>query len=115
MERWLRITIEAAQQSRRSDVPAIDDPLSLKAALAATTATRKILLAETEEDTSLASVLATDQGAETALAIGPEGGWTPDEMALFAAQQWHSVTLGPRILRAETAAIAGLAIASALF
>jgi len=114
VERWRRIAIEAAQQSRRSDVPAIDDPLTLKAALAATVATRKILLAETEAETPLAAVLAADKGSDTVLAIGPEGGWTPDEMALFAAQQWHSVTLGPRILRAETAAIAGLAIASAL-
>jgi 16S rRNA (uracil1498-N3)-methyltransferase len=48
-----------------------------------------------------------------ALAIGPEGGWTPEEMSLFTQHQWTHVTLGPRILRAETAAIAALAIASA--
>jgi len=95
-------------------VPAIDDPLPLKAALAATTAACKILLAETEEETSLATVLEEAKNAETALAIGPEGGWTQDEMALFTAQDWRFVTLGPRILRAETAAIAALAIASAL-
>jgi len=45
--------------------------------------------------------------------VGPEGGWTPEEMALFTIHQWRSVTLGPRILRAETAAIAAIAIASA--
>ncbi len=50
-----------------------------------------------------------------ALAIGPEGGWTPEEMSLFSQQQWTHVTLGPRILRAETAAIAAIAIAAALF
>jgi 16S rRNA (uracil1498-N3)-methyltransferase len=48
-----------------------------------------------------------------ALAIGPEGGWTPEEMGLFTTHQWQHVTLGPRILRAETAAIAAIAIASA--
>jgi 16S rRNA (uracil1498-N3)-methyltransferase len=47
-----------------------------------------------------------------ALAIGPEGGWTPEEMSLFIQHQWQPVTLGPRILRAETAAIAAIAIAS---
>ncbi len=47
-----------------------------------------------------------------ALAIGPEGGWTPEEMLLFTQHQWQPVTLGPRILRAETAAIAAIAIAS---
>jgi 16S rRNA (uracil1498-N3)-methyltransferase len=114
VERWRRIALEAAQQSRRSDVPTIDDPIALKAALETATAPQKILLAETEEETSLAAILSAHKGTETALAIGPEGGWAQDEMALFAAEKWHSVTLGPRILRAETAAIAALAIASAL-
>jgi 16S rRNA (uracil1498-N3)-methyltransferase len=45
-----------------------------------------------------------------AIAIGPEGGWTPEEMFLFTQHQWQPVTLGPRILRAETAAIAAIAI-----
>jgi 16S rRNA (uracil1498-N3)-methyltransferase len=47
-----------------------------------------------------------------AIAIGPEGGWTPEEISLFLQHQWQPVTLGPRILRAETAAIAAIAIAS---
>jgi len=114
VERWRRIAHEAAQQSRRSDVPAIDDPLALQPALAATSSATKILLAETEEEISLASILTAHQGQPAALAIGPEGGWTQQEMELFTAQEWHFVTLGPRILRAETAAIAALAIASAL-
>jgi 16S rRNA (uracil1498-N3)-methyltransferase len=46
-----------------------------------------------------------------AIAIGPEGGWTPEEISLFTQHQWQPVTLGPRILRAETAAIAAIAIA----
>jgi len=56
-------------------------------------------------------------GAPTtlALAIGPEGGWAMEEMALFSAHGWTHVTLGPRILRAETAAIAAIAIAAAQF
>jgi 16S rRNA (uracil1498-N3)-methyltransferase len=114
VDRWRRIAREAAQQSRRSDIPAIDDPIALKTALEAVTAPQKILLAETEEKNSLAAALSAHKSTATALAIGPEGGWTQDEMALFTAQQWQFVTLGPRILRAETAAIAALAIASAL-
>ncbi len=43
-------------------------------------------------------------------AIGPEGGWAPEEEALFDANGWRAVSLGPRILRAETAAIAALAV-----
>jgi RsmE family RNA methyltransferase len=47
-----------------------------------------------------------------AIAIGPEGGWTPEEISLFTQHNWQPVTLGPRILRAETAAIAAIAIAA---
>ena len=48
--------------------------------------------------------------AAVTLAIGPEGGWTEEEMALFAQHEWQAATLGKSILRAETAAIAALAI-----
>jgi 16S rRNA (uracil1498-N3)-methyltransferase len=108
VERWRRIVREAAQQSRRSDVPEVDDPVALKLALSNVTATTKVLLAETEEEKTLSSALV--EAADVALAIGPEGGWAPEEMKLFEENGWKSVTLGPRILRAETAAIAGLAI-----
>ena len=64
-----------------------------------------------EQQTPLLAAL-NQQAGDTALAIGPEGGWTPDEMALFTTHNWQHVTLGPRILRAETAAIAAIAIAS---
>jgi 16S rRNA (uracil1498-N3)-methyltransferase len=47
------------------------------------------------------------------IAVGPEGGWTAEELALFRSAGWQSVGLGPRILRAETAAIAALAIIGA--
>jgi 16S rRNA (uracil1498-N3)-methyltransferase len=43
-------------------------------------------------------------------ALGPEGGWAPAEEALFDASGWRAVSLGPRILRAETAAVAALAV-----
>jgi 16S rRNA (uracil1498-N3)-methyltransferase len=46
------------------------------------------------------------------IAIGPEGGWAPEEEALFDANGWIAASLGPRILRAETAAIAALAVAA---
>ena len=121
--RWRKIVLEAAQQSRRSDLPDLDEPHPLKAALATVTAPRKILLAETEQQNTLTAALQrsrlpegpdAERNRELALAIGPEGGWAPDEIELFLSQGWEPVTLGPRILRAETAALAGLAICSAL-
>ena len=113
VERWRRIVREAAQQSRRSDVPLVDEPVALKAALGTVSAEKKLLLAETEQENSLKAALQSEF-ASVALAIGPEGGWTAEEMALFSESGWKHVTLGPRILRAETAAIAGLAVCAAM-
>jgi 16S rRNA (uracil1498-N3)-methyltransferase len=112
VERWKRIVLEAAKQSRRSDVPVMDNPIALQEALAMVDAGTKLLLAETEQENTLSVALVG--ASDVALAIGPEGGWTPEEMALFAGNGWKSVTLGPRILRAETAAIAGLAVCSSV-
>jgi 16S rRNA (uracil1498-N3)-methyltransferase len=121
-ERWRRIALEAAKQSRASAVPAIQDPLPLKMALNETarseTSALRLLLDETEHGTMLAH--AFEANAETNpvrhsihVAVGPEGGWTAEELALFRSAGWQSVGLGPRILRAETAAIAALAIIGA--
>ncbi len=121
--RWRKIVLGAAQQSRRSDLPELDDPTPLKAALASVTAPHKLLLAETEEQNTLAAALQSHRlpdgpdaegNRALALAVGPEGGWAPEELQLFTAQAWRPVTLGPRILRAETAALAAVAICSAL-
>ena len=125
--RWRRIALESAKQSRRTDLPEIADPAKLEAALAAEAAPVRLLLSEIEQSVSLASALSKaneldaphleemwdGSGNKLALAIGPEGGWSPEEMALFTQHNWTHVTLGPRILRAETAAIAALAIAGA--
>jgi 16S rRNA (uracil1498-N3)-methyltransferase len=113
VERWRRIALEAAKQSRRSDLPQVDDPLPLKQALALTSSATKLLLAETEQENSIAAAV-KDATGEIALAIGPEGGWAAEEMQLFSENGWRHITLGPRILRAETAAIAALSICSAL-
>jgi 16S rRNA (uracil1498-N3)-methyltransferase len=48
------------------------------------------------------------------LAVGPEGGWTAEEEVLFAAEGWRPVSLGPRILRAETAGISAMAVVAAM-
>jgi 16S rRNA (uracil1498-N3)-methyltransferase len=80
-----------------------------------THATLKIVLAETERGITLKQALAANRKMETgsslALAVGPEGGWREDELAAFAEAGWISASLGPTILRSETAAIAALAIA----
>jgi len=114
VERWRRIAHEAAQQSRRTSVPSVTQPMPLKAALTNTSAPVRVLLSETEQERTLLAALA-EAPESLALAIGPEGGWTQDEMDLFSQHTWIHVTLGPRILRAETATIAALAIAGTVF
>jgi 16S rRNA (uracil1498-N3)-methyltransferase len=111
VERWRRIAREAAQQSRRVAVPEIAAPVKLKDGLARIGgACQKIVLAEVEREHALKDVLS---GSPTVLAIGPEGGWTEYELRLFAETGWTTASLGPTILRAETAAIAALAITEA--
>src|SRR5215467_7757364 len=107
-ERWRRIAIEAAEQSRRTSPPEIADPAKLKDALRASQALR-IVLSESEQETTLRGVLAT-AGDEVSLAVGPEGGWTNEEQQTFQEAGWLAASLGPTILRAETAAIAAIAI-----
>jgi 16S rRNA (uracil1498-N3)-methyltransferase len=115
-ERWRRIALEAAKQARRSDLPAIAEPGRLADFLTGNQgAALRILLSEAEEDQPLLRILEHDRvgSGEIMLAIGPEGGWTSSEMARFRDAGWHSASLGTRILRVETAAIAALAIVNA--
>jgi 16S rRNA (uracil1498-N3)-methyltransferase len=113
VERWRRIARESAQQSRRTAVPEIREPLKLTDAVQCGGGSR-IVLAETENETQLIDALRErSKIASLALAIGPEGGWTLDELQLFDKAGWVSASLGATVLRAETAAIAALAIARA--
>ena len=74
--------------------------------------TTRIVLAETEREAMLAEILrAHGEASSLALAVGPEGGWTADELQLFQQSGWMAASLGDTILRAETAAIAALAVA----
>ena len=115
VERWQRIVRQASEQSRRSAPPEIVAPLELADALNFPQALR-IVLAESEEQALLRDVVnpkAAEHGI--ALAVGPEGGWTEDELQSFKKAGWISASLGNTILRAETAAIAATAlVASAL-
>lgn len=125
VERWRRIAHEAAQQSRRASAPTIAEPVKLKDVLSIA-GDLKIVLAESEKKLTLRDALKDIAGSPTSaksgqmwgtvvLAVGPEGGWTEDESKLFADTGWISASLGPTILRAETAAIAAIAVANSLF
>ena len=111
MERWRKIAREAAQQARRIAPPEIADPVMLSKAVAEATGSR-IVLSEAEQTISLKAAI-TGVTPPLALAFGPEGGWTEQELKAFAAAGWTPASLGHTILRAETAAIAAVAVAMA--
>jgi 16S rRNA (uracil1498-N3)-methyltransferase len=111
LERWNRITAEAARQCGRRTVPAVRwYPSAAEAAADATQGLRMILW-EDERTCRLKDTLAAapDPGS-VIVSIGPEGGFDPHETELFVGHGFQSVSLGSRILRTETAAIAIVAI-----
>jgi 16S rRNA (uracil1498-N3)-methyltransferase len=111
-ERWRRIARQAAEQSRRALPPEIAAPIGFPETLALPGDVR-IVLAESEEQALLRDVLESlPQEAGIVLAVGPEGGWTTDELQGFHQAGWTSASLGRTVLRAETAAIAATAIAA---
>ena len=112
-ERWLRLARQAAEQSRRVAPPEISVPIKLKELSGASgpgAGVLRVVLAESEIRASLRDVLSPST-SEAVLAIGPEGGWTDDELAWFRESGWITASLGQTILRAETAAIVGVALA----
>jgi 16S rRNA (uracil1498-N3)-methyltransferase len=108
VERWQRIARQAAEQSRRTSSPEIAHPLKLKDA-ATLPGNCRIVLSEIEKHQRLVDLLPDD--GEIVMAFGPEGGWTGSEIELFHNGGWKPASLGDTILRAETAAIAAMAVA----
>jgi 16S rRNA (uracil1498-N3)-methyltransferase len=111
IERWRRIALEASQQSRRAFLPQVEDPVDLQDALSLP-ATHRYALDENPGAAPLAHALPVTRDAANTVAmlVGPEGGWTEPEREAFIPAGWTAVSLGPLVLRAETAAIAALAI-----
>jgi 16S rRNA (uracil1498-N3)-methyltransferase len=107
-ERWERIARESSQQSRRVRLPEILPAARFDAALRTEAEIRLFL----EENTAppLLGALPPAPAATAALLLGPEGGWTDRERDLAAASGWRAVSLGPQVLRAETAAVAAIAV-----
>lgn len=112
-ERWQRIALESAKQCGRARFMEIDAPMTFESLIGQPERDSELRLIFAERGggslTDLATGLARDPVEITAL-VGSEGGWTDDEIALARAAGWQIVTLGGRILRAETAAVATAAL-----
>lgn len=111
IERWQSIAHEAAKQSKREQIPAVRRIHSLEETIKACGPDTAILmLYEAETVVSIKSLLTGEPAKSYLLLIGPEGGFSPAEVSYCTQNGVRTVTIGPRILRTETAAIAGLAI-----
>ncbi|HEX2222188.1 MAG TPA: RsmE family RNA methyltransferase [Candidatus Limnocylindria bacterium] len=104
LERLRAIAREAAEQSERGAVPPVAEPVSVADIPWPTT----VMLAERHEAAGLGELAAREPPG--ALAIGPEGGWVPSELAAAVGSGARLAGLGPRILRSETVAVAAAAV-----
>jgi len=112
VERWRRLVSQASEQSRQVSVPEVDDPVKLGDVLRLEAGAR-IVLSEMERHLSLKDAIPAGSDP-VVLAFGPEGGWKNDELAAFGQAGWISASLGPTILRVETAVIAAVAVCASV-
>lgn len=124
LDRFRKIALEAAEQTERLDLPGVADAVSLDSALAALPEGTALIFCDEAGDEPSApwggetgragpirAVLEGLMGRDAALLIGPEGGFTAEERAYLRGRAGtFAVSLGPRILRAETAAVAAMAL-----
>lgn len=111
LERWQRITVEAARQCGRTDPPSVSWYPGAAEAANDTNQELRLMLWEGEKSNTLKSTLANcAKPLSIIVAIGPEGGFDPLEVLQFSQYDFKSVSLGSRILRTETASIAILSI-----
>lgn len=111
MDRLDAIAEEAAEQTGRLDVPVVDDPVKLDALLDGWENERRLMFCDETGGAPATPALTEAGGRKWAILIGPEGGFSPEEGERLRALPFTTaVSLGPRILRADTAAIAAMTL-----
>ncbi len=120
VDRWQRVVVSSVKQCGRSVVPEVFPPADLLACLAADTSALRLILTEPSLGSRAADAAtdfsglfgAVDAGlpASVLMLVGPEGGWTDEEVALARSSRCRPVTLGQRTLRADAAALVALSV-----
>ena len=107
--RWQKIAEEAAKQSKRGIIPRIEAPMTYAQIIKSASHSMKLIPWEGEREMGLKGSLdSAEDKTDIGIVIGPEGGFDDEEIALAKEYGWKSITLGPRILRTETAGMATL-------
>jgi len=114
VERWKRIAREASEQSRRLREPEIADPARFSEILS-DPSTHRVILDEQAGTKPLLQVFTFHEGDSAAIAVGAEGGWIDTERVQLTDAGWDAASLGPSILRAETAVCAALSVISQMW
>ena len=112
-DRWIRIATESAKQSRRVGVMSIEPLTAVEDLIAAGASERAAFLSTDPSSQKIATAFDAPADALTLL-IGPEGGWTDEELALFARHGVRGLRLTDTILRVETAAVAAMAVVACM-
>jgi 16S rRNA (uracil1498-N3)-methyltransferase len=113
--RWARIAVAAAKQCGRAVVPPVDAAVAFDTLVTGVDTALRLLLVEPGLAGAATSLRAIARPSAVTLAIGPEGGWTADEMALAASHGWTAVRLGGRTVRAASMALVALAACQAVW
>jgi len=117
VEHWRAVVVSACEQCGRARLPELVAPLPLADIAAATTPGELRLTLDPQGEHALTALADRPAGAPTrvAVAIGPEGGWSPRDREILATAGFEGLRLGPRVLRTETAGLAAIAALQALY
>ena len=113
LRHWQQVSISACEQSYRNRVPVIHPPITVNQWLSSVEAEKKLVLHHRSQHSI--SELGEQQAASAALLIGPEGGLSTDEIKRAEEHSFIPLTLGPRVLRTETAPVVAISILQSLW
>jgi len=113
LERWRRVALASAKQSRRAVLPEVRMPLMLETALGDPPPALRLMMVEPGAAATVEPIAVLQHGpapADAVLLVGPEGGWAEEEWTMAAAHGVRLISLGPRTLRADAVPVAAISV-----